>query len=79
LQEGEFDRAIVNDVSRDKSHKFLVLRGFQSISGREVTQEMGVNHLGLLPRTHVAMAFADPNCSERNSELATKSLPEFRK
>jgi hypothetical protein len=69
--------AVVDDASRDQSHELLyVVQCLNAMTGREVKQEVGVNHLGLLPHPFVAMTFADPNCSELSSELAARSLVE---
>ena len=37
---------------------------------------MGVNDLGLLPRSLVTMTFSDPNCSQLDTDLAAKSFVE---
>jgi hypothetical protein len=63
-REGEFYRAVIGDLSRDKGHEFLdVVISFKTVPGREVEQEVGVNDLRLLPRSFVAMTLADPDGS----------------
>ena len=61
----------------DELHEFLdVLSRFDPMTGREVKQEVGVNDLGLLPRSFVTMSLMDPNCSQLDTEFALEPLVE---